>query len=149
MPKNPLKFTWISPPSKMARKMEEYEEKLLMAIHAIAARVGLMMQNYGRLNKPWEDRSGAATSGLFFAVDGFGLKPIMGHVKPNAEALNTDSVTVSGGPDRLVLTFGHTVYYGKFLELAHGGQYAIVMSTVEAHIPILERQLNGLLDRLR
>ncbi|MFP4344248.1 MAG: hypothetical protein ACLFU8_06120 [Anaerolineales bacterium] len=141
-----LKFRWVKPPSALGGALEQrYSRRLLLAVHAMAGYVGLQMQNAGRAAAPWEDRTGNARSGLFFAVDGFGLHPIVGRVSGKARRLQTDSATISGDKDRLILVFGHTVYYGKFLELAHGGRYAIVMSTLEARVPVLERMLKALL----
>jgi hypothetical protein len=42
-----------------------------------------------------------------------------------------------------VIALGHTVYYGKYLETSP--KYAVVMSTIEANLPILERMLKNLL----
>jgi hypothetical protein len=146
MAREVIKFRWIKPPSALGEALEQrYNKRLLMGIRAMAAYVGNQMQNAGRAAAPWEDRTGNARSGLFFAVDGFGLSPIVGRVSGKTGSLKTDSATISGDKDRLILVFGHTVYYGKFLELAHGGRYAIVMSTLEAHVPVLERMLKAYL----
>jgi hypothetical protein len=142
-------FRWVRPPSELGKAIEKYGEGVLVAVHAAAARVGLQMQDDGRLSVPWQDRTGNARSGLFFAVDGFGLGTVMGSVKPEALADKSDTVTVSGDREHLILTFGHTVYYGKYLELAHGGRYAIVMSTIERNLPTLERLLNEAVQKGR
>ena len=142
-------FRWITPPSELGKAIEEYGKNLLIAVHAAAVYVGQRMQNDGRTGASWEDRTGNARSGLFFAVDGFGLGTVMGAVTAGAEGEKSDTVTVSGSPERLILTFGHTVYYGKYLELAHGGRYAIVMSTIERNLPTLERLLNEAVQKGR
>lgn len=133
-----MTFKWVKPPRKLAYAVLEYQKKALVAVQAAAAYVGLQMQNAARSNAPWEDRTGNARSGLFYAVDGFGLTPMVGQVPAAPAALATDTAGVSGDKDRLVLALGHTVYYGRFLELSHGGQHAIVMSTIEAHLGTLE-----------
>ncbi len=144
MAREVLKFRWIKPPSALGAALEQrYTQRLLVAVYAMAGRVGAMMQNAARADVPWEDRTGNARSGLFFAVDGFGLPPLVGRVSGKTRSLKTDSATISGDKNRLILVLGHTVYYGKFLELAHGGRYAIVMSTLEAHVPVLERMLKA------
>jgi hypothetical protein len=119
---------------------------MLVAVYAAAVRVGEMMQNEAHAGAPWEDRSGHARSGIFYAVEGFGLGPEIGQIEPGAAAKMTDTATVSGSEDRLVITLGHTVFYGKYLELSHGGKYAIIMSTVEGNLGNLERLLKGLLE---
>ena len=45
----------------------------------------------------------------------------------------------------LFLSHGHTVDYGKWLEVAHAGRYAVIMPTMEKWIPEIERQLKALL----
>lgn len=145
MSKEPMGFRWVTPPRHLAREIDRYGQRVLVAVHAIAAYVGQQMQDQARANAPWQDRTGNARSGLFFAVDGFGLNPVVGRVSGSAPGQNTDMVSVSGDKDRLVIALGHTVYYGKFLELSNGGRYAIVMSTIEANIGRLEHMLRNLL----
>jgi hypothetical protein len=139
-------FKWVRPPEYLAKEILAYEKKVLAAVHAVAAYVGQEMQNDARQNAPWEDRTGNARSGLFYAVDGFGLPPKIGRVSKGAGRSTGDAVIEeSGGPNRLILVLSHTVYYGKFLEVSHGGKYAIVMSTIEGHLPQLEEMLRGVM----
>lgn len=138
----PLKFRWVKRPRKLVENLEEVSEKLLVAISAVAAHWGLSVQNAARGGAKWEDRTGNARSGLFFAVDGFGQPTITGVVRAD-QALKTDTATVSGSKERLVITLGHTVFYGKFLEL--NSRYAIVMSTLESNLGRLESMMRGLL----
>lgn len=135
---------WVVPPEHLAKRLDEYGKRLIVGIHAIATYVGQQMQDDGRRNAPWEDRTGNARSGIFFAVDGFGLAPITGSVIPSAAALKTDFAVERGNNETLILTLGHTVFYGKFLELNYGGTYAIILSTLQSHLPQLERMLKEL-----
>jgi hypothetical protein len=134
-------FRWVVPPSTFGRKINQYGDNMLLAVHAVASYVGQQMQNSGRRGARWEDRTGNARGGLFYAVDGFGLPPAVGMVSPGAASVATDTIEIQGSLDSLILMFGHTVFYGKFLELSNGGRYAIVMSTIEQHLPTLERML--------
>ncbi len=145
MSPNVVKFRWVEPPSNLSQQIEQYGEKVLVAVHAVAAYWGLSVQNQARGAAPWHDRTGNARSGLFFAVDGFGLPPIVGRVRGGARQQMRDTAAISGGPERLVVALGHTVYYGRFLELCNGGKYAVVMSTLENNLPRLERMLRQLL----
>lgn len=138
-----FKVRWVQPPEDLGRKIEELGKKLFVVLHAVAANWGASIQNQARGNARWEDRTGNARSGLMFAVDGFGLSPVVGSVTAD-KSLNTDSATISGSKDRLVIALGHTVFYGKFLEL--NGKYAVVMSTIESNIPRLETMLRGILQ---
>jgi hypothetical protein len=113
---------WIEPPEKMARALEKYGERVLAAVRAVAEYIATKMQDESRRNAPWQDRTGNARSGLFGAVE-----------QEAAEAIVT-----------IYLSHGHTVYYGQFLELAHGQKYAIIMPTIEANLPELKRMLDEL-----
>ena len=143
--KDGITFRWVKTPSSLAKQVRIYGKRVLAAVHAVAVYVGQKMQNEGRGNAPWQDRTGNARSGLFFAVDGFGLGTVVGKVKPAAVEVGTDTVTISGDEDTLLIAFGHTVYYGKYLELSNGGRYAVVMSTLERNLPVLEKMLRDLL----
>ena len=134
-------FKWVRPPENLAKAIEQYGKRAFVAIHAAAAYAGQEMQNSARSSAPWQDRTGNARGGLFFAVDGLGRAPIIGKVSVKAGA-GTSDVTIESGDDKtLILTLGHTMYYGKYLETAHGAKYAVVMSTLEGHLPALESML--------
>lgn len=115
---------WVRPPDRLGEAVERYGTELVMgAIMAVAGYIAAMIQNSARANAPWTDRTGNARSGLF----------------ATAEQAARDLVMI-------YLSHGHAVEYGIWLELAHGGRYAIVMPTIEAHLPDLERLLQGLFD---
>lgn len=141
-----MSLQWITPPSQLQRNIEAYAQRLLTAVHAAAVYWGQMVQNDARRGAIWEDRTGNARGGLFFAVDGFGLQPITGTVTPGAMDARTDAEAISGDKDHLVIVLSHTVYYGVFLELCNGGAYAIIMSTVERNLPTLERLIREKLN---
>jgi len=140
---NALKFRWVKPPSDLGRKIEKYGQDVMIALYAVAANWGASLQNAARSGAKWEDRTGNARSGLFFAVDGLGMPALFGQVSSGAAALKTETATISGSADRLVISLGHTVFYGKFLEL--NGKYAIVMSTIESNLGRLESMIQRLL----
>src|SRR5258708_3292466 len=124
-------FQWvISPSQELIPNLEKYGQRALVMLQAVADRWGQSVQNEARQNATWEDRTGNARGGLFFAVDGFGLEPLMGEVTPEASSEMSDVTIESGDKDTLIITLAHTVYYGKFLELSNGGRYAIIMSTI-------------------
>jgi len=135
-------FHWvISPQQQLIPNIEAYGKKALVAVQAVANYWGQMIQDEARQEARWEDRTGDARGGLFFAVDGFGLGTIIGTVTVEAES-GGDGVTVENGDkDTLIITLGHTMVYGKFLELSNGGRYAIIMSTLERNLSGLERML--------
>lgn len=134
-------FEWVVAPDVIAKGLEDYGEKALVAIQAVANYWGQSIQDEARESAVWEDRTGNARGGLFFAVDGFGLGTLTGEVTPEAKSEMSDVAVESGDADTLIITLAHTVFYGKFLELSNGGTYAIIMSTIESNLPNLERQL--------
>jgi|GEM_PF-1085891 hypothetical protein len=156
-----MNFEWIVSPDVIAKGLQDYGKKAMIAIQATATKWGQDIQDAARTNARWEDRTGNARGGLFFAVDGFGLEPITGTVKPDlwADAFlvqdsqgkkwevnrGREDVTIeSGDEDTLIITLGHTVFYGKFLETSNGENYAIIMSTMESNLPELESLVEGI-----
>lgn len=137
-------FEWVVSPNVIAQGLQDYGEKALVAIQAVANYWGQSIQDQARQSAHWEDRTGNARGGLFFAVDGFGLDPLTGEVTPDAKSQMSDVAVESGSKDTLIITLGHTVFYGKFLELSNGGRYAIIMSTIEQNLGSLQRQVQDL-----
>ena len=139
-------FRWvISPQQQLIPNIEAYGRRALVAVQAAANYWGTYIQNEARQRvdseHKWVTRTGAAQGGLFFAVDGFGFDPIIGTVTSEAESQKSDIEIVSGDKDTLIITLGHTVYYGKWLEIMQGGTRGVVMSTIEQNLPMLESLL--------
>jgi len=78
------------------------------------------MQNDARNNAPWTDRTGNARSGLFGTAEADFARHVV----------------------TIYLSHGALINYGVYLELAHGGRYAIIMRTVESHLPELQSMLD-------
>jgi hypothetical protein len=139
-------FYWVkAPQAELIPNIKEYGKKMLVVVQAVANYWGQMIQDDARQEARWEDRTGNARGGLFFAVDGFGLQPIIGTVTSEAKSEMKDVTVESGNANTLIITLGHTVFYGKFLELSNGGRYAIIMSTIERNLSTLERMLKDAL----
>jgi hypothetical protein len=137
---------WSTPPEKIAVNIEALPKRYKAALHAIAVRWGQQVQDAARRGAPWQDRTGNARGGLFFAVDGLDIGTVTGEIIPSAGEFNTDSATVEGDENNIVIVLSHTVFYGKFLELSNGAKYAIIMSTIEGNLPSLERMVRELLE---
>jgi hypothetical protein len=140
-------FTWVVSPNVIADGLERYGERALVAVQAVGNYWGQQIQDDARKRVDsehlWVNRTGNARGGLFFAVDGFGLEPLVGEVEPDAKAEMSDIAIESGDANTLIITLAHTVYYGKFLELSNGGTHAVIMSTMEKNLPSLERLLQA------
>lgn len=138
-------FHWvIAPEDELIPNLGKYGERVLVAVQAAASYWGQMIQDEARQDAVWEDRTGNARGGIFFAVDGFGLTPLTGEVTPEARSEMSDVTVESGDATTLIVTLGHTVFYGKFLELSNGGKYAIIMSTIEKNLAALEQMLQDI-----
>lgn len=112
-------FRWTRPPSaELIPGVIAYGDKVRVAIRAVADYMAQKCQEDMRQGAPWEDRTGNARTGLFSM----------------AEEAAKDLTTIW-------LSHGHTVYYGIYLELAHGKRYAIIMPTIQANIPVIEKML--------
>jgi len=135
-------FQWVvSPSQQLIPAIKKYGQDALVAVQAVATYWGQYVQDEARQEASWEDRTANARGGLFFAVDGFGFSPLTGTVTPDAKAQMSDVAVESGDKNTLIITLGHTVFYGKYLETSNGGRYAVVMSTIERNLPKLERML--------
>lgn len=100
-------IVWITPPDVLAASIEKYGERVVVAVKAVAEYMTVKVVDYARLNAPWTDRTGNARAAL-----------------SGASEFANDVVT-------LYLYQG--MDYGKWLELANSGKYAIVLPTLEAH----------------
>jgi len=139
---------WVYPPGILNRNIAEYGRRVIVAVIAELGNAGAKMQNDARQNAIWEDRTGAARSGLFYAVES-DQGVVYGQLGPQAALATerkTDATIVEHSKGMIELYLAHTVFYGRFLELSNGGRYAIVMSTIQRNLPGLERQLKRLLQ---
>lgn len=115
---------WVVPPSALAEAIDRYGERVLVAVQAVAGEVATIMQNSAKDNARWTDRTGNARSGLF----------------GTAEAEFARELVV------IYLSHGADIDYGVYLETRYGGRYAIIMRTIERHLPELRRMLQELLS---
>lgn len=139
-------FLWeVAPKDQLIPAVEKYGMDVLIAVQAVANYWGQLNQDEARIEAPWEDRTSNARGGIFFAVDGFGLSPLIGEVTPESKSEMSDVAIESGDGNTLIIALGHTVFYGKYLETSNGGKYAVIMSTLEKNLPRLERMLQDAL----
>jgi len=87
----------------------EYIGRKQAGLHALLLNWAGQMEGYAKTHAPWTDRTSHARQSLHSGVD----------VRDN----------------QFVLYLSHGVEYGIWLELAHGGNYAIVGPTADAHLP--------------
>lgn len=131
-------FVWVRPPSALAQDFAAYGKRVEVALYAAANAWGQHIQDAARAGAPWEDRTGNARSGLFYGVDGLGMGEIVGDISSEAKALMNETEVVSASRNEIIIVLGHTVFYGKYLEVSRAGRHAIIMSTIEQNLPALE-----------
>jgi hypothetical protein len=113
---------WETSLDDLANNLDKYGIRIMVAIDALARHFAQRIQGDMQRNASWTDRTGNARSGLFSFAD----------------TAAADVVTI-------YLSHGHTVNYGKWLELANQGHYAIIMPTMQRFIPEIEAALARLL----
>ena len=111
---------WVRPPEALARAIELYGERVLVAVQAVAGMIATRMEGDARGSAPWTDRTGNARSGLFGTAEA---------------AQKLVVIYLSHGPD---------IGYGVWLELAHGGNFQVIMPTIERHLPEIHAELQAI-----
>ena len=122
MPQANVGIRWVVPPETLAAAIEKYGERVITAVTAVAGRVAAEMANSAKANAPWTDRTANARTGLF----------------GTAERDTTAQVVT------LFLSHSPVIDYGIFLELSNGSSFAIIMRTIESHLPGLRNDLEAL-----
>jgi len=116
------RIVWQRDPADLGRAISELGERVShQALTQVLAREGKAIETEMKRDAPWTDRSGDARRGL--------------------------SATVETTGRATTLTLAHGVEYGKWLELAHGGRWAIVGPTTMAAGPRVMSQLRGLMAK--
>lgn len=116
-----MQVKWTIPPSVLQDAIKQYGDRVMVAVKALADMIATQAQNDMRRNAPWTDRTGNARSGLFSLAERAAHEIVIIH-----------------------FSHGHTVHYGKYLELSRSGRYAIIQPTMERIYPEVIRQLNRL-----
>lgn len=109
-------------PTELGNALEaRYLQRARVAISALMKFIAQKIQDDMRAGAPWTDRTANARTGLF-------------------------TITQKASKDLVILwlSHGHTIEYGKWLELANQGKYAIIMPTLQRWLPEIERLLKEL-----
>lgn len=108
MPKGGIR--WTRPPSELAKAVDQYGDRVREAIAGIAQYCATEMQNQAKNDAGWTDRTGNARTGIF----------------------GTSEADWAAHVVTIYLSHGAVIDYGVWLELAHGGNYAVIMRTMES-----------------
>ena len=104
---------------EMVAQLSVYEQKVNAAAHAVANYFAPVIETYAKDNAPWTDRTGNARQGLH------------GFVEDVSESV-------------VAIVLAHGMDYGKWLELAHHGRYAIILPSLENHYQAVADMLQGI-----
>lgn len=96
-----------SPSETIIPNLRRYSDNAYEAIYQLAQYFAARFETYARANARWRDQTGAARAGL--------------------------RAFVERTAQYIVIYLTHSVDYGKWLELAFGGRYAIILRTLEVH----------------
>jgi hypothetical protein len=118
-------LVWQTPPSALATNLFAWLDKVEAAVEAVARLLASEMEAEAQSGAPWQDRTGNARKGL------------RGSVERDA----------AGRIVRAYLTHGPGIDYGVYLELKHGGRFAVIWPTIQRKIPDIERHLAGIFKR--
>lgn len=111
-------FTWEVPPTVLASNIVAWGKRLLIAVYKLALVFMDRIVTYAKKNARWTDRTSNARQGLSGDV----LKTATG----------------------VILVLSHGVDYGKWLEIANAGKYAIILEALEANYSPLMAALEAL-----
>lgn len=113
-------FIWHDPPDEVfPAGMDEYLAAIKQGIMAIAVRRAPEIEAWLKTNASWVDRSGNAR-----------------------QTLHTEVRVMA---EQVVIVLSHGMDYGKWLELANGGRYAIVGPGLDHWAPIIWNDVEALL----
>lgn len=107
-----------APRDMAARLVRDYGvSKHTAAVATLAEKeLAPILKAYAQANRPWDDQTGNARSGLF-------------------------SVSELAG-EIVTLYLSHGMEYGVFLELCNSGRYAIIMPTLQANYGVIKAALD-------
>lgn len=101
--------SWQRSPDTLAAQVEEYGRRIQRAVLAVGDLIAARLQSYAQANAPWTDRTGNARQALTGVAQAAG--------------------------DLVIVYLYHGMSYGKWLEIARGGPYRIIMPTIQAVLP--------------
>lgn len=117
------RFEWESDPEVVFYELGTvYAETINMAVFAICQSYVPEIENWMRSNAPWTDRTGNARQSLWSDVE---------HVANTA----------------VDLIMSHGVDYGKWLEIANAGQYAIITPALDYFAPKIWADIKRMLGQ--
>lgn len=108
-----MPFQWsVTPEQAFGDLMEQYGRDIHAAIKALAARWAPEIESWMKSNAKWTDRTGNARQSLYTEVE------------------EISSIMIG-----IIMGYGNNLEYGIFLELSHGGAFAIIGPALDYFAP--------------
>lgn len=102
-----MSIVWQVSPSKLADEIEAYGRRIERAIAAVGEFIAPKIEAYAKQTAPWTDRTSQARQGL--------------------------TATSEAAESLVVVYLYHQADYGKWLEIAHGGAWRVIVPALTAH----------------
>lgn len=116
-----MPFTWQRRPTEAFPALTEaYAQAIHRGVVQLAERYAVEIEAWMKDNAPWQDQTGNAR-----------------------QSLHTEVADIAN--QAVFILMSHGVEYGIFLELAHGGNYAILTPALDYFMPRIWRDVNALL----
>lgn len=100
-------IVWETPPSVLADAIEAYAEKIVRAVALVGEMLAPEIEAWAKANASWTDRTGEARAKL--------------------------AAISQAAEDMVTVYLYHGSDHGKWLEIAHGAPYRIIMPALTAH----------------
>jgi hypothetical protein len=115
-------FQWqVTPGQAFEQLVENYTKTVFLTGRRVAEARAAEMENWAKANAPWQDRTGNARAGL------------------NSFVKDSPGVVAE-------IVIQHGVDYGVWLEIAHGGRFAIIAKTIDTYGPLLMRDMQRIMN---
>lgn len=106
----------------LGRNLKQGPDRVKRAAFTTAQVQSPRVENYMKVNAPWNDQTGNARNGL--------------SARPFMEG------------DDIGIVCSHSVSYGIWLEVRWNGRYAIIQPTIDTMGPVVMRSFTRLMDRM-
>lgn len=102
-----MAIVWQRPPSALIADVEAHGERVRRAVAAVGQMLAPKIEAWAKANGPWTDRTSQARQGL--------------------------TAISEASADLVTIYLYHQADHGKWLELANGGKYRVVIPALTAH----------------
>lgn len=119
-----MAFTLDYSSSTLKKNLDKMSVKLGAVLLMYSATKASEIESRMKINRPWTDRTGMAKATLSAKVS-----------QPNENIIR--------------ITLAHGVFYGIWLELANGKNYAIIAPTIREEGPRIVEDLDNLMSKLK